>query len=129
MKVIFVGVHNKPHLKPLDSSTRSGKTIDGIIEQLPGMKCIKTNLFDVDYMPSVDEAQKLLYDFFNRIEIEKNDVVVLLGGIVQNYLSQYLGGKVIRAAHPSLQFAKVKRVDYISQVATQINKYAATKSI
>jgi hypothetical protein len=71
MKVIFVGVHNKPHLKPLDSSTRSGKTIDGIIEQLPGIKCVKTNLFDVDYMPPVDEAIKLRDEFFNRIEIKK----------------------------------------------------------
>jgi hypothetical protein len=35
MRIIFVGLHNKEHMKPLDSKTKSGKLIDRIIKRLP----------------------------------------------------------------------------------------------
>ena len=34
----FVGMHNKPGMKPLDSKTMSGKMIDAVIKELP-FKC------------------------------------------------------------------------------------------
>ena len=50
--VIFVGVHNKKGMKPLDSSTLSGKRVDMIIAKIGNiigynqMNFEKTNLFD-----------------------------------------------------------------------------------
>ena len=48
--VLFVGMHNKVGMKPLDSKTMSGKMIDAVIKELP-FKCIKTNLCEVEYFP------------------------------------------------------------------------------
>jgi hypothetical protein len=47
-RIIFVGIHNKPGMKPLDSRTKSGKIIDEVIRGLEGRECVKTNLFDCD---------------------------------------------------------------------------------
>lgn len=120
MRIIFVGVHNKPGLKPLDSASLSGKTIDQVIARLTEFECVKTNLFDVDYMPLPDEIQELKMDFYDRVNISHDDVVVLLGGIVQKHLGNELACTVIKAAHPSLQFAKVKRPDYVKRLYEQI---------
>ena len=125
MKIIFVGIHNKPYKTPLDSTTLSGKTIDAIIERFPEDVCVKMNLFDVYYMPVQPEEQAtLVQDFLNRAELTEKDLVVLLGSDVQKHLAVKLMSKhipMVFAAHPSLRFNKTKRPDYIDQVEAKIN--------
>lgn len=40
-RIIFVGIHNKPGMEPLDSRTKSGKIIDEVIAGLEGRECVK----------------------------------------------------------------------------------------
>lgn len=120
MKIIFIGVHNKPGKAPLCSSTVSGKTIDAVIAKLNGITCQKVNLFDVDYMPKPDEAKDLLHEFTLRVYTTPDDVWVLLGGVVQKYLSNHYLCNMVKAAHPSLQYAKISRQYYIDQLADKI---------
>jgi hypothetical protein len=117
-RVIFVGIHNKPEMKPLDSRTRSGKTIDQIISKL-NADCVKTNLYEVDYYPAVKEMSSLQWQWFKKYTPSSCDVVVLLGRSVQQDFFNCLAKKV-KVPHPSLQFAKLSREQYIEKVVKEI---------
>jgi hypothetical protein len=60
MRVIFVGMHNKPGMEPLDSRTKSGKLIDRIINELP-IDCIKTNLYDDSWPVDFEDNDLMLW--------------------------------------------------------------------
>ena len=70
MKIIFVGIHNKPGKIPLCSSTPTGKIIKQITEKIKTKKIVKTNLYDVDYLP-VQEIEKGEFreDLFHRLNV------------------------------------------------------------
>ena len=121
MNIIFVGLHNKPGCMPLDSKTQSGKRIDAVIENMKGINCLKVNLFDVDYMPLGEERQGLIIDFFDRVGICTDDIVVCLGGSVQKYLSNELACTVVNVPHPSPLHAKYNLQQYIELVTNKIN--------
>jgi hypothetical protein len=100
MRVIFVGIHNKPNKQPLDSSTMTGRVIDRIIEKIPAI-CIKTNLCDIDYFP---KEKKLIWpcnlEWNERQQPTSDTIIVLLGGWVQkNFL--LTEAKIIKLAHPA----------------------------
>lgn len=87
MRIIFVGIHNKPGMQPLDSKTKSGKIIDEIIKLLHNIdiECIKINLYDCDYHPT-NYIVQLNYqiDWLRKLKPQKYDLVVLLGKLVKN---------------------------------------------
>lgn len=121
MKIIFIGVHNKKGLKPLDSSTQSGKKIDSVIKNFPGVKTLKTNLFDVDYMPRPVEAEHLKYEFFDRVPILSDDIIVCLGSKVWEHLKDdFIGYKVVKYYHPSPLNGATRGKDYIGELTTLI---------
>lgn len=80
MKIYFVGIHNKPGMKPLDSKTKSGKIIDQIISQFPDCECIKTNLCDIDYFP-IDrfEIREECQKWNETYGAKEDSIIVLLG--------------------------------------------------
>jgi hypothetical protein len=122
MKVIFVGMHNKPGMKPLDSKTLSGKIIDTIISRLD-IPCIKTNLCNTDYFITDDlDAEREAAEWYNRIEPDESDIVILLGRWVHDNF-QYRLPKVFQVAHPAYRHNVQKREEYINKVAQLINKW------
>jgi len=104
-RVIFVGLHNKPGMKPLDSKTKSGKLIDRIIEKCSenGMNVLKTNLFDVDEMPTLKEMNSLALDWIDRVPLFGDDVIVLLGAWVHSHFPPINHTTItpIKIAHPA----------------------------
>lgn len=122
MKVVFIGVHNKPRKPPLCSTTLSGSTIDAVIAQL-NAECVKVNLYSTEYIPKGSEQIMLIIEFLRTAPIEKEDIAVLLGYIVQYTLAPRLQCKLIRAAHPSLQYSKVSRPEYIQKLTTTIQSF------
>lgn len=129
MKIFFVGIHNKPGKKPLDGSTKTGKIVDKIIEQL-SFECEKTNLYDLDYLPEhSEERQQLAVEWFYRINIQKKDVVILLGKDVQkNFINNLNGICLIKINHPSSLFGKIKTENYIKEAVKLINSFLICKS-
>lgn len=69
MKIIFVGINNKPNKEPLCRSTKSGKLIYRIVAQLPNnSEFLRTNLYDVDYFISDEnEKHRFALDWHDRI--------------------------------------------------------------
>jgi hypothetical protein len=127
MRIIFVGLHNKPGKIALCSSTKSGKLIDRIIKNF-GTECVKTNLYDVDYFP-VDKAEQfnLAMDWWERVNPNEEDVIVLLGNATHKgfkcpFLPQFRP-TVIKIAHPASKFSHDAMNEYVnSAVELILNK-------
>lgn len=124
MKIFFVGIHNKPGKKPLDSSTKTGKIVDKIIEQL-SCECEKTNLYDLNHLPEhSEERQQLAIEWFSRINIQKGDVAILLGKDVQkNFIKNLIGINLLEINHPSSLFGKIKTENYTKETVKLINSF------
>jgi hypothetical protein len=122
-RIIFVGVHNKPRMEPLDSRTKSGKIIDDVIAGLPGRECVKTNLFNLDRLPH-RKADYPAYATVWRAKIRPcdYDVVVPLGQIVQDHFpsKRIDGALVIKAEHPASR--RIKKDEYIKDLIDKILK-------
>lgn len=101
--IFFIGIHHKPGLPALCSTTRSGKRIDAVIKRL-NQPCEKVNLFSTDYIPQKDtdeysdEISKFLY-LVNLV----GSTVVLLGIDVQNHFpyQYYHQCKIVKFRHPA----------------------------
>lgn len=119
--VLFVGMHNKPGMKPLDSKTMSGKMIDAVIKELP-FKCTKTNLCDVDYLPKdKKEIWKHNVEWYNRFNPYSETIVVLLGAWVKdNFFSTH--GKIVKLPHPASCMGNVNKENYVKTAIDRITK-------
>ena len=131
MRIIIVGMHNKPSLMPLCSSTKTGKLIDRIINKLPPCRTMKTNLYDVEYCPKEwQEKQSLAIDWHHRIDSAESDLIILLGAEVhKNFLNT--GLKVLKLTHPgarklrsheSMNEYVFKAVEEIKEIINKQNK-------
>lgn len=119
--VLFVGMHNKPGMKPLDSKTMSGKIIDAVIKELP-FKCTKTNLFEGEYLPKdfliINQAG---IDWHEKYETHESDVVVLLGRWVQeNFWHDRF--KIVKLPHPASCMGNVNKENYVKTAIDRITK-------
>lgn len=120
-RIIFVGVHNKPGMRPLDSKTKSGKLIDRIAEEVysKSREIKRTNLFDVDYFPKRYEIDGLVLDFIERVELTQHDCVVLLGAYVHKHFPKLLL-KTIKLPHPSSQWSHEDMNSYVKRAVREI---------
>ena len=117
MRVIFVGIHNKPGVTPLASSTKTGKIIDQIIQRLNGFSCVKSNLFAFDYLPENDhEDWKFIVDWSKRVSYTDSDIIVCLGKRVSGAILKMIP-QAVACEHPSHAFAFQQ---YINNVTATI---------
>src|SRR3990167_5137161 len=112
-RVIFVGIHNKPNMQPLDSQTMTGKVIDKMIAKLQ-CDCIKTNLCNVEYLPEdFAEINEKAIAWHKKHKPEPSDVIVLLGRWVkEHFWYDYL--KVIALTHPAGIYGAKNKVEYVT---------------
>jgi hypothetical protein len=125
MKVIFVGIHNKPGKTPLCSSTKSGKLIDRIIEGIKPVECLKTNLYDIDYFPvNHDEQIDLALEWHDRIYSDYDCVIILLGAHVRERFCRISGiGHIVEIAHPASERSHAEMDKYVSDAIEEIKKH------
>lgn len=121
MRIIIVGVHNKEGLKPLDNSTKSGKLIDRIENELP-VNVEKTNLFNLNRLPTKEEKAELHEEWFLTHLPCPDDVVVLLGGIVHKEFKHDIKN-LIKIKHPASQWSHKSMDEYVSCAVAKIKKY------
>ncbi len=130
MKVIFVGMHNKPGKMPLCSSTKSGKVIDRIIDGLRPSECLKTNLYDIDYFPKrQEEKNSWAKEWHERIRPMGDDVIVLLGREVHENFIIGTSGKVIKIPHPSSRISYAQGDSYVKSAIAKIQQAIGFNSI
>jgi len=119
-RVIFVGLHYKSDYKALDSFTKSGKVIDAIIEKLPN-ECIKTNLYDTDFLPSDNNYRDTLaVEWHHTWSPYPDDIIVLLGSLVHNGFINRNNGIVIKVPHPAIRGSENKIAEYIDRIVNEI---------
>lgn len=115
----FVGMHNKPNMKPLDSKTMSGKIIDAIINELP-IFCEKTNMCEVDYMPKEKrEIWAHNLEWNEKYQPTTDSIIVLLGGWVHKHFL-LTNAKIIKLPHPASSIYHAKKEDYIKNAVDKI---------
>jgi len=120
-RVIIVGLHNKPSMKPLDSKTKSGKLIDRIIKELPACSVVKTNLFDVEYFPTERlEQSELAFNWIDRADLNINDLVIVLGAATRKSFPP-IPNKTIYIAHPASKRSHVAMDEYVKKTVELIN--------
>jgi len=122
MRVIFVGIHNKPDTPPLCSTTRTGKLIDRVIDQID-IECLKTNLFDDDSIPKEPYliVQHLVIWFYKNMPIN-GEVIVLLGKDAQKNFVNAIGMKVLNFPHPASIRSNYKKDLYVNSMVKAINQ-------
>lgn len=123
-RIIFVGVHNKPHLTPLHASTKSGKVIQEVIGKLPATyEIVKTNIYDVEYLPGPEEADSLIMAWKDAYQPTEEDIIVALGSHVQKVFKSYFPVvlKVVNAPHPAQRGNQVKRENYVVALVQAVN--------
>ena len=126
MRIIIVGTHNKKGLNPLDNSTKSGKLIDRIEMEL-SVNVERTNLFNIDYLPSKQERQKLSEEWFMTHLPCPDDIVVLLGGVVHKEFKHKIG-KLIKIKHPASQWSHKNMDEYVRYAVLKIKQLGRLES-
>jgi hypothetical protein len=126
MRIIFVGIHNKPGMDPLDSKTKTGRTVDRIITRVKHfhgeLNFIKCNLFDIDYLPDSHRFMNTMsQEWLQRLKPTPEDITVTLGKIVADYIPRGVSRAVIELQHPGRIMVTEKLVRYIHESAEKIN--------
>ena len=121
-RVIFVGIHNKGELVPLDRSTKSGKLISRIINELPfSFACERTNLYNVGYFPTKDELYDLEQEWYWTNLPCHDDIIVLLGNYIHRSFP-FDDGIILRVAHPASKRSHKDMDKYVKDVTEMIIK-------
>lgn len=119
VKIIFVGIHHKPGLPALCSSTKSGKLIDRVIAaELDGLHPIKSNLYELDHIPAdrVINFRHYIAEWKKRVRYnERIDLVVGLGVEVCRDLNR-ANVNFVRARHPSARWSQRNQDKYVTEV-------------
>jgi hypothetical protein len=117
-RIFFVGMHNKPGMKPLDSKTMTGKVVDQIIKGLK-RECIKTNLCETDYLPGKDEIYQYQLNWMEKYRPTRFDTIVLLGTWVKkNFIFRDLNTVFI--GHPAGIYGPKNKDEYITMSIVKI---------
>ena len=120
MRVIFVGLHNKPDKLPLCHSTKSGKLITRIINRLPKeVEKLRTNLYDINCFPDIDDIYSLQDQWYWTHLPVDDDVIVLLGAHNHNYF-KFNDLNIIKIAHPASRKSHEAMNDYVDKTVAKI---------
>lgn len=128
-RIVFVGVHNKPRMEPLDSRTRTGKVVDRIITRIMEVepeitRCLKTNLYNIDYFPerrtrAVDI--EWVHDWMERIMWTETDTIVTLGHCV-NECFRWAKVPSVKVCHPAAVWSIEGRQKYVDHTYQMIRE-------
>lgn len=134
MRIIFVGVHNKEGMEPLDSKSRSGKMIDRVIAGLQtevGLfeaDFVKTNLFDLPYFPQWQPERGMsVINWSNRVGRTNDDLIILLGACVHDAFRNCKYPNLVRIGHPSGVWSKLKQEEYIINACIKVSEILGEK--
>jgi len=101
--IYFVGIHHKPGLPALCSTTQSGKKIDAVT-RLITQPYEKINLFSTDHIPNRGSLawHKERQNMLRSIPLS-GCTIVLLGKQVENHFPSgcFLDCKIIKFRHPA----------------------------
>ena len=129
MRVIFVGLHNKPKMKPLDSKTKSGRLIDKIIDELPSEIVVqKSNLFNLNGIPNIEFFYKSRDEWYNAFLPTSDDIIVLLGAMTQKeFIHNPQCRGLVKIAHPASKRSHEQMNDYVLKAVEKIKYYFKKK--
>lgn len=105
-------------MQPLDSQTKSGKTIDALIEKLE-IECIKTNLCDLEYAPKGNELKEQALKWHDRNIATKDDMIVLLGRWVHDAFDKR-NFTIVKLPHPAAFNVFARQDDYVNNALQRI---------
>ncbi len=91
------------------------------------MNILKTNLYDVDYVPEGKEKGKLAFDWIERVELFKGDIVVLLGAMVHYDFPNLTMDNLIKVAHPASKRSHVEMDEYVEKTFDLIKTGSADR--
>lgn len=99
-RIMFVGVSKKEGRGALDGRTMSGAMVDEVVDGLPGLRCLRTNLIDrvlVDAegrlrSPTAGEVVRHWSHFEARVRRHKPNIIVALGAIVARAILKRMAG-------------------------------------
>lgn len=122
-RIVFVGIHNKHGKEPLCPTTVSGTMIEWLSSRLKA-QTIRTNFFDMDYLPDKIEYNRTLAgrDYIERNKITENDICVLLGKNVQRLFPRHeCEAEIISIPHPAYPKSIEAKRAYIDEAEEKIN--------
>ena len=124
MRVIFIGINNKPGLPPLCGSTKTGKIVNKIIALRPkDTEVLKTNLFNTTEFPQeYDTRREFAMDWLVRANPQKDDIIILLGRTVQENFIKTECSNLINTVHPSSLYGNENIEKFINEVSEKINE-------
>lgn len=124
MRVIFVGHHDKPNTPPLSRLTKSGKLLQRVIEKLPDIEFMKSNLYDIDHYPnSEDDRFELELDWHYRINPNPKDLIILLGADThKHFLYDKTLAITLKFAHPASKRSYKSMDEYVDKMINAINQ-------
>ena len=130
-RIIFVGLHNKPHMAPLDSGTKTGKLVDRIIAELSKeTEIVKSNIFDVDNFPAEGIQFALVGEWYWTQLPDEDDIIILLGQATHLAYKNHCirkDSKVIYVAHPASKRSHVDMDKYVVDVSKKIKSLPKLK--
>ena len=122
MRIIFVGIYNKPNLQPLCSSTKTGKLVKRIINELPkGIEIKKTNLFDIDYLPEPAKRFELSNEWYYANLPTDEDIIILLGALTHKEFRHNVNN-IIKVAHPASKRSHEAMNKYVENTVIKIKE-------
>lgn len=117
MKIVFVGLHNKPGFPPLCSTTKTGQVVDLIIGHFNNVEFEKKNIFPVEYLPHSEEREQLI----DKFEVEDDAYYIALGKISTDAIER-MNVEFYAAYHPGyiLRGGLQRKENYIKAVVMRI---------
>ena len=122
MRIILVGMHNKPGKMPLCSSTKTGKLLNRILLNFRDMEIVKSNLYNIDFYPFHADKKELALDWHSRINPTVKDIIILLGAEVHKNFIEYLHLNTIKLAHPASKRSHESMDKYVVNAVEKIEK-------
>lgn len=119
-RIIFVGIHNKQELKPLDISTKTGKIITEIIKQIPEYITSKrTNLYNINSFPKSKVFKIFLINkWYSLNRPLETDIIVSLGKHVGHKLNDI--NNIVKVNHPASNYGEKQTTEYVKKVSELI---------
>ena len=93
------------------------------------MNVLRTNLYDVDYLPEGKEKGALAFNWIERVELFKDDIIVLLGAMVHYDFPLLTLDNIIKVVHPASKRSHVDMDEYVQKTFDLIKKVSSAVAV